>query len=109
MKKVPKPSMPAHFADSTDWKAKYSELEADRNTLIKHLQEATASADSLQDRLTDAQNCIAAMEAKYNEIVKAAKYAIDRQQTEQKMLDNYADAKCKSEIAVYEFCNLLKS
>jgi len=72
----------------TDWEAKYKEL---------------------QDRLVDAQNCIAEMEAKYNQIVKAAKYALDRQQTEQKTLDNYADAKCKSEIAVYQFYNLLNN
>lgn len=69
----PKPSMPAHF--KPDWKAKYIELEEQHNTLIKHLQEATASADSLQDRLTDAQNCIAVQE---REITKLKNYIINQ-------------------------------
>lgn len=52
----PKASMPAHFADSTDWKAKYIELEEQHNTLIKHLQEATASADAKQDIINNLED-----------------------------------------------------
>ena len=105
------PSMPAHFADSTDWKAKYSELEREKNGVVSNyallkqdyelykadaekqikeardvirdnalsfadrFQEATASADSLQDRLTDAQNCIAVQE---REITKLKNYIINQ-------------------------------
>lgn len=68
----PKPSMPAHFADSADWKAKYeaqaAELDEIRTRLRRssdevserkemlgelklQLQEATASADSKQQTI----------------------------------------------------------
>lgn len=50
----PKPSMPAHF--EPDWKAKYIELEEQHNTLIKHLQEATASADAKQDIINNLED-----------------------------------------------------
>jgi hypothetical protein len=64
--------MPAHF--ETDWKAKYSELEADHNTLIKHLQEATASADSKQERINELEHLL---ENSNNKCILAAAQAIN--------------------------------
>ena len=67
----PKPSMPANFTYQNDeWlkeanklavehdelKAKYIELEEQHNTLIKHLQEATASADAKQDIINNLED-----------------------------------------------------
>ena len=77
----PKPSMPAHF--EPDWKAKYIELEEQHNTLIKHLQEATALAETKEKRIkeleyykTISDEYVKALEGKLNalEMLKAAEF-----------------------------------
>ncbi len=106
----------------------YANLQLDKQRNEKDLQKQIADLEAKNKELANRFNAqaqeagnlfldatqratlegrIAELEAKYNEIVKAAKYAIDKQQFEQKMLDSYADAKCKAEIAVYQFNHLI--
>lgn len=85
----PKPSMPAHFTYQNDeWlreanklaveheelKAKYSELEEQHNTLIKHLQEATASADAKQDRINELEKEVENYEAMLHRGRRSSQY-----------------------------------
>ena len=63
------------YCGQLDLSERVCRLEAEKCEFTKQLQEATASADSLQDRLTDAQNCIAVQE---REITKLKNYIINQ-------------------------------
>jgi hypothetical protein len=63
----------------------------------------------LEDRLQDAQNCIAVQEAKYNEVVKAAKNAIDAQEYQINRLQHYSDQREKAVLSITSFYHLINN